>query len=57
MTAYDVPDRRGGLTLLLSLLVVLASAASLVRRAAQARPADSLDWPEDIAVDGHSGDV
>jgi hypothetical protein len=57
MTAYDVPDRRRSLTLLLSLLVVLASAASLVRRAAQARPADSLDWPEDIAVDGHSGDV
>lgn len=57
MIAYAFPDRRRRLTLLLSLLVVLASAASLVRRAAQARPADSLDWPDDIAVDGHSGDV
>lgn len=57
MIAYEVPDRRRRLTLLLSLLVVLASAASLVRRAAQARPADSWDWPTDIAVDGHSGNV
>ncbi|MBK7780933.1 MAG: hypothetical protein IPJ58_09240 [Ardenticatenia bacterium] len=42
---------------LVVLMCCSALAIAIIRPPAQARPADSLDWPEDIAVEPQGGDV